>query len=178
MRNASGDNSHRRYSFWGTPENCRYMRTLNARDSWNPSFGTIMVLETSKWCNEGDTVSFVVHDRDGFPFTGCCRMHRERSHQTQAFIFRDPYDESKIYRMGVSTGSYVLPALLTNSYFLFSEMELFLSPWSAVTWRCCFIQCVQSTVAIMALAIDSTTILSIQDPRHFGDYFPDSSAIC
>ena len=102
MRNASGDNSHRMYSFWGTPENCRYIRTLNAKDSWNPSFGTIMVIESSKWCNEGDVISLVVHDRDGFPFTGCCKMHRERSHQTQAFVFRDPYDEERVYRMGVS----------------------------------------------------------------------------
>ena len=90
------------YSFWGEFEHCRYMRTLNAKDSWDPTFGTILVIETSKWVNQGSAVTFVVYDKEGFPFTQCCRMHRERSHQSQAFIFRDPYDEKTVYPMGVS----------------------------------------------------------------------------
>ena len=172
MRNASGDNSHRMYSFWGTPEKCRYIRTLNTRDSWNPTFGTIMVIESSKWCNEGDMVSLVVHDRDGFPFTGCCKMHRERSHQTQAFVFRDPYDETRVYRMGVS--------LITQRLFLTycsSAMVLFSSQCWGSTWKCYSIPFAQSTAEIMESVIDLTKISSILSRKPSASCSPDYIAI-
>ena len=87
----------------GVPSKCWYMKTLEPEDRWRPTYGTILTIETSRWVPQGTQVQLFVVDRDGNPFVKGCQRHRERNGKEEAFIFRDPYNPSKIYPMSVST---------------------------------------------------------------------------
>ena len=103
MRNASADSHHRKYSYLGVPENIWLMRTLGAKEIWDPSFGTVIRIETSKdYPSPGTQLQLYVNDRDGSPWVLACKNHRKKSQQDYAFIFRDPHSTEKIYPAAVS----------------------------------------------------------------------------
>ena len=84
------------------PENIWFERTLGSKEKWNPSFGTIIRVETREHPSPGTQIQLYVHDRDGSPWVHCCSMHRKKTQQSFAFIFRDPHAIEKIYPVTVS----------------------------------------------------------------------------
>ena len=102
MRNASADPHHRLYSFLGVPENIWMQRILGAKETWTPSFGTVIRIETREYPSPGTQIQLYVADRDGSPWIQACQRHRNSSKQNYAFIFRDPHTTEKIYSPSVS----------------------------------------------------------------------------
>ena len=97
MRNASSDPKHRWFSYLGTPENIWYARTIGAKETWDPSYGTVIRIELSQWPSAGTHVQLFVNDKDGSPWVQSCRNHRRKTEQEHAFVFRDPHTTGKPY---------------------------------------------------------------------------------
>ena len=132
MSNASNDQKHRLFSYLGQPEGCYYMKVVDMKVGWKPHFGTRLVIETTYPADPGSEIQLVVIDKDGIPFSRCCRMHQQKTNQTQAFVFRDPYRMDQIYAQNVSfrSFSHSLIKRTIDQDILIQEMGMVTIPFS------------------------------------------------